>query len=215
MLTSRQKTILDTIIEQYISSAAPISSQAVFEISNLDVSCPTIRNEMADLTDMGYLAQPHTSAGRVPTEQAYRLFVDSLIDKYARHLKRKVRQNAGEIAREVSEHVNDVVMFVGADGQLKYIGLRKLFSNPEFKAREDIVALIEELDRFEGAIDDALERVSDITGQMEVFIGSENPFFEREEYSIIVSPLEEGFISLLGPTRMNYRRNLSILEKFL
>jgi len=214
-LSNRQENILEIIVEEYIANASPVSSQAVFDLNDLDVSCPTIRNEMADLTAGGYLAQPHTSAGRVPTEKGYRRFVDKLIGECVRKISIKKRANAGSAAKAISAQIDDAVIFVDENGDLKYIGLKKLFASPEFKTREAIVSLIDELERFEDAVDYTLERIRDMEGQTKIFIGSENPFLEREDYSMIVSPLGDGFISLLGPTRMNYKRNISMIEKFL
>ena len=79
MLNDRKKKILQIIIEDYISSAEPIGSRTIAKKYDLGISPATIRNEMSDLEMLGYLEQPHTSAGRIPSEQAYRLYVDSLI----------------------------------------------------------------------------------------------------------------------------------------
>jgi heat-inducible transcriptional repressor len=80
-LTERQKTLLLLIVRDHIESAEPIGSKRLVEDYRLKLSPATIRNEMAVLTDMGYLRQPHTSAGRVPTEQGYRYFVSQMIDQ--------------------------------------------------------------------------------------------------------------------------------------
>jgi heat-inducible transcriptional repressor len=80
-LTDRKKRILRAIVETYIATAEPVGSKAVAERAGLDVSSATIRNEMADLTEMGYLEQPHTSAGRVPSAAGYRLYVNELMDR--------------------------------------------------------------------------------------------------------------------------------------
>lgn len=80
-LSDRQKSLLLVIIRDYIDSAAPVGSKRLVERYHLDLSPATIRHEMAALTDMGYLRQPHTSAGRVPTEQGYRLFVSAMMDQ--------------------------------------------------------------------------------------------------------------------------------------
>ena len=78
-LTERQKTLLLLIIRDYIESAQPVGSKRLTEHYHLGLSAATIRNEMAALTDMGYLRQPHTSAGRVPSEEGYRYFVGEMI----------------------------------------------------------------------------------------------------------------------------------------
>lgn len=78
-LTERQKTILMLVVRDHIDTAQPVGSQRLVERYHLDLSSATIRNEMSALTEMGYLRQPHTSAGRVPTEDGYRYFVGHMI----------------------------------------------------------------------------------------------------------------------------------------
>ncbi|MBI9049477.1 MAG: heat-inducible transcription repressor HrcA [Anaerolineaceae bacterium] len=77
-LSERQKMVLSMVIHEYIHSASPVGSKNLVERYKMDVSSATVRNELAALTDMGYLQQPHTSAGRVPTEDGYRHFVERL-----------------------------------------------------------------------------------------------------------------------------------------
>ena len=80
MLNDRKKKILQLIIEDYISTAEPVGSGTIARKYDLGISPATIRNEMSDLELLGYLEQPHTSAGRIPSAQAYRLYVDSLVE---------------------------------------------------------------------------------------------------------------------------------------
>ena len=81
-LTDRKKKVLRGIVDLYISTAEPVGSKAIAELPDMNFSSATIRNEMADLTAMGYLEQPHTSAGRVPSAAGYRLYVDELMADY-------------------------------------------------------------------------------------------------------------------------------------
>ncbi len=81
-LSDRKKKILGAIIESYIESAEPVGSRTISKSNDLKLSPATIRNEMADLEEMGYLEQPHTSAGRVPSNLGYRFYVDSLMQQY-------------------------------------------------------------------------------------------------------------------------------------
>ena len=78
MITERQEEILNALIQEYISTAEPVGSIHLKKSINLDICPATIRNDLQELTEAGYIAQPHTSAGRVPTEKAYRLFVDKI-----------------------------------------------------------------------------------------------------------------------------------------
>lgn len=78
-LAARKQKILSAIIESYISTGEPVGSKSLINEAGLDVSSATVRNEMADLTNRGFLVQPHTSAGRIPTQQAYRYYVDNVL----------------------------------------------------------------------------------------------------------------------------------------
>ena len=80
-LTERKTQILQRVVEDYIAAAEPVCSKALAEEMGGAVSSATIRNELADLVEMGYLEQPHTSAGRVPSPKGYRLYVNELMEK--------------------------------------------------------------------------------------------------------------------------------------
>ena len=92
-LTNRKKQILRAIVEIYIATAEPVGSRSVAEQAGLDISTATIRNEMADLTEMGYLEQPHTSAGRVPSPMGYRLYVNELMGEHRLTMQETQRIN--------------------------------------------------------------------------------------------------------------------------
>lgn len=214
MLTERQSQILHTLIEEYIDTASPVSSDAIFQTGFLGVSCPTIRNEMADLTEQGYLAQPHTSAGRIPTQRGYRFFVDALMKGLEETACSKISERnktAQFIAEKIAGEISDLVIFTDANGKIQHIGLKKVLANPEFEDRRVILSLIEELEHFERRVPRLMR---DIEEEIEVFIGTENPFFERGEYSVIASRLDSQLMALVGPMRMNYRRNLEILARY-
>ena len=80
-LTDRKKRILKAIIRTYMETGEPVGSRTISKDKDLNVSSATIRNEMSDLTDMGYIVQPHTSAGRIPSDKGYRLYVDRLMEQ--------------------------------------------------------------------------------------------------------------------------------------
>ncbi len=92
-LNNRKKKILRAIVEIYIATAEPVGSKAVAEQAGLDVSTATIRNEMADLTELGYLEQPHTSAGRIPSPMGYRLYVNELMGEHQLTIQETQRIN--------------------------------------------------------------------------------------------------------------------------
>src|SRR3954453_15293181 len=79
VLSERAQVLLKTLVERYIAEGQPVGSRALSKYSGLDLSPASIRNVMADLEDLGFIASPHTSAGRIPTSRGYRFFVDSLM----------------------------------------------------------------------------------------------------------------------------------------
>ena len=85
MLDERAKTLLKTLVERYIADGQPVGSRTLSRASGLELSPATIRNVMADLEELGLIASPHTSAGRVPTARGYRLFVDTMLTAQPRH----------------------------------------------------------------------------------------------------------------------------------
>lgn len=80
-LSERKQKILRAVVESYVRTAEPVGSKAILELADLNVSSATIRNELADLTEQGYLEQPHTSAGRIPSPKGYRLYVNELMEE--------------------------------------------------------------------------------------------------------------------------------------
>ena len=113
-LSDRKKAILQAIIEDYISTAEPVGSRNIAKNHDLGLSAATIRNEMADLEDMGYLDKPHTSAGRIPSEMGYRFYVDSLMHRYSltmdeiSTLQRSMDRKYNQLESVISE-ISDII----------------------------------------------------------------------------------------------------------
>ena len=80
-LTERKMIILQAIVRNYLETGEPVGSRTISKYTDLNLSSATIRNEMADLEEMGYILQPHTSAGRIPSDKAYRLYVDTMLKR--------------------------------------------------------------------------------------------------------------------------------------
>ncbi len=104
-LTTRQETILELIIREFVSTAEPVGSRRLVEAYGLDVSPATVRNEMKRLEQMGYLTHPHTSAGRVPTHQGYRYFVQHLLpeDHLPTTVRRTIRHQFFQVQAEMDQ----------------------------------------------------------------------------------------------------------------
>lgn len=109
-LDERKKSILRAIVEGYIQNAEPVGSRSIAKNTDLNLSAATIRNEMGDLEEMGFLVQPHTSAGRIPSSQGFRFYVDSLMERY-RMTNSEIQQLRGAMLhkiRELDKIVKDV-----------------------------------------------------------------------------------------------------------
>src|SRR5574341_2264545 len=104
-LSERRQKLLRFIIDEYVTTAQPVGSSALVEKYHLPVSAATIRNEMAALEEEGYIAQPHTSAGRVPTDRGYRFYVEALMreEKVPEELQQMIRHQFHQAARELEE----------------------------------------------------------------------------------------------------------------
>lgn len=120
LLDIRKMRILQAIVDDYIMTAAPVGSRTVSKRSDMGLSPATIRNEMSDLTELGFLEQPHTSAGRIPSEKAYRLYVSHIMDQakltddeaeYIRHhLDTRVHE-VGEVIRQTAKVLSDMTNY--------------------------------------------------------------------------------------------------------
>jgi heat-inducible transcriptional repressor len=114
-LDKRKAYILATVVYEYIATAEPVGSQTLTQKYNLGVSSATVRNEMADLEAGGYLVQPHTSAGRVPSDSGYRTYVDSLMapEELEPEERRRIRDELHDASRELDEIVEGTTRLLG------------------------------------------------------------------------------------------------------
>jgi len=104
-LTQRQEKILDCLIKDYINRADPVSSKLLKKSANLDICEATIRNEFQELTDRGYISQPHTSAGRIPTEKAYRYFVDKMMTRREELISEFIFKEAESVRKQIENEL--------------------------------------------------------------------------------------------------------------
>jgi heat-inducible transcriptional repressor len=226
-MTNRQAKILAAIIEQYAELAAPVGSVLLAKL--FDVSPATIRAEMSKLEEMGYIAQPHTSAGRIPTDKGYRLYVNSIVDGH------EVRKSTAEedrttkaIATRVSNQRADFAIKSAVDSlvelthnlglatigdQLYLSGLGNLFAQPEFLDGEHVRDVARLLDNLEPWLREAAPNET-----LNVFIGSENPIGRDSGVSLIISRFhspysDHSYIGILGPTRQSYARVMGLVSQ--
>ena len=114
-LDKRKAYILATVVYEYIATAEPVASQTLTQKYQLGVSSATVRNELADLEASGYLVQPHTSAGRVPSDAGYRTFVDQLMhpEKLRAEDRRRIHDDLRDASRELDEIIDGATRLLG------------------------------------------------------------------------------------------------------
>ena len=141
-LTERKKKVLRSVVDLYISTAEPVGSKAITELPDMNYSSATIRNEMADLTAMGYLEQPHTSAGRVPSAAGYRLYVDELMMDYRLSMDETKSINTAieEKMQRVDKMVEKVAKLVSQATNLPAISVASRYGGATVKRFELILA---------------------------------------------------------------------------
>jgi heat-inducible transcriptional repressor len=214
MITERQVEILERIVQEYIIRARPVSSQLLEKKHDFGMSSATIRNEMQKLADRGYLSQPHTSAGRLPTDKGYRFFVDRLLEKELAEFEtnwQKEIKASFEFIREITEFLagessNLALGYLSTEGILWKEGWREVFREPEFLEAGYIASFIKALDDLERNI----ERIN-FPSEIRVYIGRESPVSENKDFSLITLGFNQGLFALLGPKRMSYHKNISLL----
>ncbi len=226
-MTDRQAKILAAIIEQYAEIAEPIGSVLLAKL--FDVSPATVRAEMAKLEEMGYIAQPHTSAGRIPTDRGYRLYVNSIVETGGvDHAQSDNRQTRAIQARVAGNERADIAIRSAVDAlveathnlglatigdQLYLSGLGNLFAQPEFLDGEHVRDVARLLDNLEPWLREAAPNET-----LNVFIGNENPIGRNSGVSLIISRFrspysDRSYIGILGPTRQSYARVMSLVSE--
>jgi heat-inducible transcriptional repressor len=222
-MTNRQQQILASIIEQYAEVASPVGSSLLAKL--FGVSSATIRADMAELERLGYISQPHTSAGRVPTDKGYRFYVNSLVEGGG-----AVTENRGERAltarvasgglpeRQIRNAVDTLVELTHNLGmatignQLYMSGLSNLFGQPEFIHSSQVQQVARLLDNLEPWLREAAPNEP-----LSVYIGRENPIGRTAGCSLIISRFrspysDQSYIGILGPTRQSYRDVMTLVS---
>lgn len=225
-MTERQSQILAAIIEQYAEVASPVGSVMLARL--FGVSSATIRAEMSRLEEMGYIMQPHTSAGRIPTDKGYRQYVNSVSAKNELGLPEKVDRSARAIDTRLSragrpdlairsavdslvELTHNVGLATIGD-QLYISGFGRLFTQPEFLNGGPVHEVARLLDNLEPWLYEAAPNQP-----LSVYIGQENPIGKASGCTLIISRFRSpysdcSYIGVLGPTRQSYRQVMSLVE---
>lgn len=228
----RQKKILKSIVKEYCRTGEPVGSLFLAEKYTFTHSPATIRGEMSRLERKGYLTQPHTSAGRVPTDRGLRFFLDELMDEtILLERERKV------LAEYVSRFLNDQDQLLrGASRALarasRSLGFGVLPHRHTFYGsgygdllknfeKEDINEAAGIFSFFEKDLEKKIGRLfCDLDDSVRVFVGSENPVRELQGCSLVIGcgalndKEEKIYVGVLGPKKMDYAKNISLIEEF-
>lgn len=225
-MTERQLSILIAIIEQYAEVAAPVGSITLAKL--FGVSSATIRSEMVRLEEAGLIAQPHTSAGRIPTDKGYRLYVNHIteaetakpmeLDRGARAIQARVSSHTNRSDRAIRSAVDSLVDLTQNLGlatigdELYMSGIGNLFSQPEFMEGSHVQAVARLLDNLEPWLREAAPNEP-----LSVYIGSENPIGKSSGATLIISRFrspysDNSYIGVLGPTRQSYGKVMRLVR---
>ena len=224
-ITPRQRQIFNQIIEEYAETASPVGSVTMAKL--FGISSATVRMEMARLEALGLIAQPHTSAGRVPTDAGYRFYVNSLTEKefnkpavergaHAIRVRVGAQSRADAAIRGAVDALVELTGNLGLatiGGQLYLSGIARLFTQPEFIDTGRVRAVAKLLDNLEPWLRETAPGEA-----LNIFIGQENPIGKNSEVSLIISKFrspfsDRSYIGVLGPTRQNYLRVMALVKQ--
>jgi len=225
-MDKRQELILETIIKEHINTGIPVSSSVLVEKYKLNISSATVRNEMSTLERDGYIIQPHTSAGRIPSEDAYVLYVEKLQNTSTAKPKKISAINAKaiddafdlegekafrETAKQISQLSGNAVFWAFHKHNLYYTGISNLFQQPEFSRINIIYDISEVIDRLDEIINSTIE---EIELGLHTQIGSNNPFGSIFGSTFVKYKAngKTGMFGVLGPMRMDYEKTISLLD---
>lgn len=237
-MDNRQEKILEAIVREYQKTGQPVASGILAKKYGFGLSPATMRSQMLFLDKEGFLEQPHTSAGRVPTTKAYRLFVDKLLKNlpqpvFSKEKRQRVGVNPEKVRRDMAQFAQDkdisynIAQFLaefsknlglsgsfGEEVDFHGAGLSSLLEDPEFNRPSDMLDILHGFDSLEKKF---IELFDELNHDVKIFIGEENPIADFHECALIVSRYEfdgeKGFLGILGPKRMNYAKNISLVEE--
>jgi len=222
MLDERKAKILALIIENYTKTAEPIGSSFLVDECDLNLSGATLRNEMRDLEESGFLTHPHTSSGRIPTELGYKYYVENIMkvksiskkmsEEFESVAEEKINDELKNIAKNISEKTGVAVIIAFGPGSLYYTGIRNMFSQPEFHDYAYMVSVSTIFDQAEDMIGNMYKLIENI--EPKILIGDENPFGSM--CGLVGAKLKNNILFMvLGPVRMDYSTNYTLLDYLL
>ena len=219
-LTERQAKILKSVIEEYIETAEPVGSETLEKKYSLNVSPATIRNEMTRLTEEGYLRQPHTSAGRVPTPAGFKFFINQLMEEKKPSVTEEVAAKEAiwdfrhqfdrllrEATRALASQTNSLAVAATNEGDVYSAGYSHILDMPEFYDIDVTKSVLNLLDEFKGL--KALFEKSYGDDPIHILLGEDLGQEFLQPCGMVFThfeagPKRSGSIGVIGPCRLNY-----------
>jgi len=216
-MQERQKKLLKTIIKEYIRTAEPVSSGLLVEKFKLPYSSATVRNEMAILEEKGYIYQPYTSAGRVPTEKAYDFYITNLKPKKndINFLVDKDNEDSlRRAAKNLAEKSGLAVFWAIHKNHLYYTGISNLLGQVEFKKYELAIDVSKVIDQLEDIITGIFTEVG---YEPKILLGKKNPFGSALGAITVKykGNVGDGMFGIIGPIRMDYEKCLGLVSDII
>ncbi|MEK7576948.1 MAG: hypothetical protein AAB482_04635 [Patescibacteria group bacterium] len=211
MIDTRHKNILEMLVREYIKTAEPVSSEKIASRMRHSLSSASVRTIFADLTEDGYIEQPHVSGGRIPRSRGYRFFVDELLSGSAREaiippaLLRLCEEESlmQESIQSLQEEIAHEFRVLSQFGATMPIGFDEIFGEPEFSEPSVVKEFGRFLDEFNGYREE-YDNLLD-PGSYQLFIGDENNIQPHSRISVVVGKnTDEDLFFIAGPTRMPY-----------
>lgn len=227
MLKTRQKSILEAAIGEYIRTAKPVASRNLVDRYDFDISPATIRNCMLELDHSGYLEQPYTSAGRIPTDKGYRFFVDYLVKETSLTAREQRLIDKLFDTSEEDEFIHELGRVVArmshtftavannAHDVLYETGFSEVLHEPEFEDPDEVRTFGRLVDMLNENMADIHDTARENPHGEHTFIGGENPWKEAEAYAVTISSWSHprgfnGFLTRIGPKRTNYKKHKAL-----
>ncbi len=224
----RTKSILEAAIQEFINSGAPVSSKELAKKYKFGVKDATVRSELNRLTKDGFLSQPHTSGGRIPTDKGYQFYVQNAIQGAAvtkKILSGKYGTLAGELHHgKLKDFVNSMshetrLLGVGAReraGDIYKTGLDELINRLDMNTKQELCEVIRDFEMLDHRLETLRGRIREQLLAPQVFIGRESPITDSDNLSVILDSYridnDRFLVAIIGPKRMDYDRNVRLLK---
>ncbi len=229
-MTPRQVKLLHAIIDDFINNATAVGSLSLTHRYNLGVSPATIRNEMSDLVEQGYLEKPHSSSGRIPTNMAYRYFIreilrelDDLEHTLTANIYEELYQHRFDFDDLIYQALNHLstqtknTAIVLLENRVYYSGLSYLVDNPEFSDSRSLSLLLTILEN-KPLLNKIFNRAKS-KNSVKIMIGEDSGIDGLEDIAFVFSDInlhgnKKGYLAVLGPTRLNYPKVIPLVDFF-